>query len=199
MIKTETIPATTPTSPEPKTKEIGTQFFGNHAAIQVDLAPKGMYGTNSHLDARFTLESGTLFGGGLNSNTQQQHSLNPNFPPPPPSSFQPPTTRNPPVAGIWGPISQTHQFSTPAFGFSPFQQQQQQQYQQQMQSNAYIELLKKAREEAAEAKAELERVLAVGAKNQPQTTFAEKSKVGDLYEGEKKKTISSKSPRDNKR
>ncbi len=51
--------AETTTSPAsaPKTRDVGTQFTGNSAAVQVDLAPEGMYGTRSGLDARFTVEA----------------------------------------------------------------------------------------------------------------------------------------------
>jgi len=40
----------------PLTRDAGTQFNGNHAGVQADLAPSSMYGTSSCLDARFTVE-----------------------------------------------------------------------------------------------------------------------------------------------
>ncbi|GMH63276.1 hypothetical protein TrLO_g6118 [Triparma laevis f. longispina] len=80
---------TTSTSPmEGRAKmNVGTQFCGNHAATQVDLAPSTMYGTSSSLDARFTMEMQTFQSTGYDARLQSEAGLLV-MPPPPPANYQ---------------------------------------------------------------------------------------------------------------
>ena len=64
--------------------DVGTQFSGNHAGVQADLAPASMYGTSSSLDARFTMEMDTFSGGDYDGRLRAEAGLLIAPPPPPP-------------------------------------------------------------------------------------------------------------------
>ncbi|GMI04818.1 hypothetical protein TrVE_jg13360 [Triparma verrucosa] len=85
----QTTQMTTSTSPmEGRAKmDVGTQFCGNHAGIQADLAPSSMYGTSSSLDARFTMEMQTYQSSGYDARLQSEAGLLV-MPPPPPAGYQ---------------------------------------------------------------------------------------------------------------
>ena len=150
---------------KPATRDASTQHNGNHAATMCDLAPASMYGTSSSLDARFTLEMETFNQADNNGMLSLEGGLLAAVVP----KQIPRQQRKPLVNNFFG-VADKEGGGTGAVSAS---------------AEAYLELLSRAKADAAAARAEVGRLLSVNQnRGSIQGNLVPKSSVFDNYDVE---------------